>query len=368
MVRAAVISLACSLLLAVPSLHAEDKELIRQYDLEVAPQPVSERNDWKPPEKVIVAYVDDQRLAWLQEAVPEIELIRVADSAQAREHIGDADALIGLCNESLLEAGNNLRWIQLYSAGVEYCVELPPIENNPKPPLITNMQRIAAPVIAEHVLGLMLALSRSLENFIRAEGSGAWRRGRDYTGDMRIVRGKTMLVVGLGGIGTETARRAHALGMRIIATRNSSREGPGFVDKVGLPPDLKDYLAEADVVVNALPLTDKTRDLFDAKHFDRMKENALFINVGRGGTVVTDDLVAALEEGKILGAGLDVTDPEPLPSDHPLWQAPNTIITPHVATWSDIENEGRWRVVRENLRRYVAGEPMLSVVDPERGY
>lgn len=361
--------IVCLGLLLPATVLAENAEaLISQYDLEVADKPVSERADWQPPDRIVVAFTGEERLAWLQQAVPDVELVGVSGHEQALQEIEQADGLVGLCNSELLQAGTYLRWIQLYSAGVEYCVELPEIEDNPDPPLITNMQRIAAPVIAEHVIAMMFALSRNLETFIRAEGEGEWRRGNEYTGNMRVIKGKTMLVVGLGGIGTETARRAHALGMKVIATRNSKPEGPDFVTKVGLPPDLKDFVTEADVIVNALPLTDKTRALFDADLFGMMKDNALFINVGRGGTVVTDDLIAALEAGTIAGAGLDVTDPEPLPPDHPLWTAPNTIITPHVATRSDLEGEARWQVVRENLRRYVVGEPMLSVVDPDRGY
>lgn len=344
----------------------DTQALIEDYDLEVAATPVSERPDWHVPERVLVHGADEARMQWLQAAVPEVELVAVAGHDEARTRIDSADGLIGLCSNDLIKAGTELDWIQLYSAGVEYCVELPAFEQDP--PLLTNMQRIAAPVIAEHVIAMMMTLSRKLETFIRAEDSGEWRRGNEYTRGMRVIKGKTLLVVGLGGIGTEVAERAHALGMTVIATRNSKPEGPDFVAKVGLPPDLKDFIAEADVVVNALPLTDKTRDLFNAEHFDLMKDTALFINVGRGGTVVTEDLLAALDGGDIAGAGLDVTDPEPLPSDHPLWRAPNTIITPHVATRSDLEGEARWRVVRENLRRYANGEAMLSVVDPERGY
>ena len=124
----------------------------------------------------------------------------------------------------------------------------------------------------------------------------------------------------------------------------------------------------ADVVVNAAPLTAATTDLFDAGFFRAMKSSAYFINVGRGRSVVTADLIQALEQGDIAGAGLDVTEPEPLPADHPLWTAPNVIITPHVAAGSDRRIERLWIVMRENLRRYVAGEPMLSVVSVERGY
>ncbi len=338
--------------------------LISRYDLEVADTAARERPGWQPPQRIVVAFADADRLKWLQQAVPDVELIGVGSQQEALEQIDGADGLIGLCSGELLEAGKDLRWIQLYSAGVEYCVELPQFQQ--REPLLTNMQRIAAPVIAEHVMAMMLALARNLEEFVEAGRSGDWRR--DATSDMQVIKGKTMLVVGLGGIGTETARRAHALGMRIIAIRNSKPEGPEFVSKVGLPDDLEDFITQADVTVNALPLTDKTRDLFDAQLFSLMKPSTLFINVGRGGTVVTDDLVAALENGTIAGAGLDVTDPEPLPAEHPLWKTPNTIITPHVATRSDIENEARWYVVRENLRRYTAGEPMLSAVDARRGY
>jgi phosphoglycerate dehydrogenase-like enzyme len=177
-----------------------------------------------------------------------------------------------------------------------------------------------------------------------------------------------MLVVGLGGIGTQVAKRAHGLGMRVIATRNSRREGPDYVEYVGLADELLELTRRAGVVVNAAPLTDSTRGLFDAKFFEAMQPTAIFISVGRGQSTVTADLIKALETGQIAGAALDVTDPEPLPAGHPLWTAPNLIITPHVAGRSR-EALGRVQaLVAENLRRYAAGEPLLSVVNIERGY
>jgi len=175
-------------------------------------------------------------------------------------------------------------------------------------------------------------------------------------------------VVGLGGVGTEVAERAHAFGMTVTAIRNSDRPGPPTVSRVGQSAALHDFLREADVVVNTLPLTDETRHMFDARAFAAMKPGAWFINVGRGATVVTADLTQALEAGHVGAAALDVTDPEPLPSDHPLWRMPNVIITPHVAPNSEVNIDSRWALFRENLRRYVAGEPMLSVVDTSRGY
>jgi phosphoglycerate dehydrogenase-like enzyme len=185
---------------------------------------------------------------------------------------------------------------------------------------------------------------------------------------MQATHGKTMVVAGLGGIGTEIARRAHALGMRVVATRASDRKGPDFVSYVGSPEELQKLVAEADVVVDALPLTPTTRGTFDQRMFAAMKRGALFVNVGRGGTVVTSALADALRSGALGGAGLDVTDPEPLSADHPLWSAPNLIITPHISSESEIGFSRVWEIVRENLGRYFTGDRMLSVVQVERGY
>lgn len=182
------------------------------------------------------------------------------------------------------------------------------------------------------------------------------------------LEGKTTLIAGLGGIGTEVARRAHAFGMRLTATRNSSRAGPDFVDHVGLSPGTVTLAAEADVVVDALPLTPETRGLFDAAFFAAMKPGAYFVNVSRGERVVTSDLVDALRSGHLAGAGLDVTSPEPLPPGHPPWSLPNVVLTPHSAGASDQVKRRILLLATENARRYASGGRMLSVVDPRRGY
>ncbi|MBT6961291.1 MAG: D-2-hydroxyacid dehydrogenase, partial [Rhodospirillaceae bacterium] len=232
----------------------------------------------------------------------------------------------------------------------------------------TNMQRLAGPQIAEHVLAMMLYFARGLDHYAAAQAEKKWNRFAASPADLWAVNTKTMLVAGLGGIGTQTARLANGLGMRVIATRNSSREGPDFVDYVGLADELPVLAEQADVVINAMPLTDSTRGVFDAAFFARMKPSALFINVGRGGSAVTEDLIAALENGTIAGAALDVQDPEPVPADHPLWDAPNLLITPHMSSFNDAGRDVFWVIFRENLRRYVAGDKMLSVVDIDKGY
>jgi phosphoglycerate dehydrogenase-like enzyme len=253
------------------------------------------------------------------------------------------------------------------SAGVEDEVAIPGLASTGI--VLTNGQRLASPEIAEHAMALVRALARRLDRALELQSTARWERsGYRGEGDLLRLRGKTLLVVGLGGIGTEVARLADAAGMTVLATRNSSRTGPEFVAEVGLAEDLDEMLTRADVVVNCLPLTDATRGLFDRAKFRLMPSDALFVNVGRGGTVVTGDLIAALEAGELGGAGLDVTDPEPLPDGHPLWSTPGVIITPHSAAVSDAGWERLWLLFRENLRRFAAGEPLLSVVDIERGY
>ncbi len=362
-------ALLVELLCAIPAAAAQETpdaaSLVARLGLQEAPAPVSERPGWRRPEKVLVPAADAERLAWLRQAAPGVELVPIGSLEQAVASAPDADAVIGICHGDVLAAGPRIGWVQILSAGAEHCVSVPALRE--RDILLTNMQRVAGPVMAEHVIAMVLALGRKLPVFIGAQAEGRWDRGLAEEG-MWSMDGKTLLVVGLGGIGTEVARRADALGMEVIAIRNSRREGPPYVSRVGLPAELQAFARLADVVVNTVPLTDATRGMFDAAFFGAMRQGALFVNVGRGQSVVTDALVTALRAGQVGGAGLDVTDPEPLPPDHPLWRLPNVIITPHVSTRSDLGNEARWSVARENLRRYVAGERMLSVVDVERGY
>jgi phosphoglycerate dehydrogenase-like enzyme len=358
---------ALVLLLAIPLAHGnEATQLIAELGLEAAPTPVSKRPDWRKPVRVIVRAASPAQLAAYQSAAPGVEIIAARDEAAALPYMSTADALIGFCATELIEAGPELRWIQLFSAGINTCADLPAVRSRDL--LITNMQRISGPEIAEHSIAMLMAFTRGLHSWLPQQKSGAWNPGTFSTSRMWELKGRTMLVVGLGGIGTEVARRASALGMRVIATRASDAPKPAFVDHVGRPGELLTLAAEADVVVNCAPLLPETTKLFDRTFFNTVRKGAYFINVGRGKSVVQADLLAALRSGQLGGAGLDVTEPEPLPADDPLWQEPNVIITPHIAGMSDRVFARVGLLAQENLRRYVAGEPMLSVVDIERGY
>lgn len=365
---------ACALLLGLlasvnagaQGVDAEVARVIAEFGLRESAVPLRDRAGWVRPKKIVVMDADPARVAWMQEVAPGVEIVGAPDRAATVQAAAGADALIGECVQEAIEAAPRLFWVQRMNAGVERCLVIPAFTERPL--ILTNMQKVAGSVMAEHVLALMFGLTRGLAHYIPAQARGEWADEAVPETRLWEVTGRTMLVVGLGGIGTEVAKRAHALGMTVIATRNSGTDGPDYVAEVGLADKLLPFASRADVIVSTLPLTPETKGLMDKAFFDAVKPGALFINVGRGGTVVTDELIAALKDGRLGGAGLDVTDPEPLPAGHPLWRAPNLIITPHVSAGMDGRLAPRWVIARENLRRYVAGEKLLSEVDVKKGY
>ncbi|HEX5648796.1 MAG TPA: D-2-hydroxyacid dehydrogenase [Steroidobacteraceae bacterium] len=349
---------------AAPGTEAQ--ALIEKLGLEESAAPVRERKDWARPKAVLVLNAAPELLSSLQAVAPGIKLLTADDADEAARLAGQADAVLGFCTPEVLEAGRRIRWVQVLSAGVERCVAVPAIRN--RGILLTNMQRVAGPVMAEHVLAMMFAFARGLDFYIPERLERRWTNELPDTSRMVTLEGKTVLVVGLGGIGSEVARRADALGLQVDAVRASGRTGPEYVREVGLAADLLRLAGRADYVVNTTPLTPETKGLFDRRFFASMKRGAYFFNVGRGQSVDQDALIEALKNGQLGGAGLDVTEPEPLPPGSPLWTLPNVILTPHVSTRSDLGDAVRFAVLRENLRRYVAGEKMLSVVDVGKGY
>jgi len=339
-------------------------ELIEQANIKEGKIALKSMPGWRKPKKIIMRNIGLSE-ADIKALLPGVEVITVRNEKEAIANVKGADAIIGFCTDSLIAAADVAIWVQRFSAGVERCVSADRFMNGTI--VLTNMQKMSSPVIAEHVIAMTLSLARRIPQFVNTMPSGKWLRSSKVTSNMHSIAGKTMLVIGLGGIGTEVARRASALGMRVIGTRRSSREGPEFVDYVGLSDELFKLASEADYIVNALPLTGETTGLLDKKFFNVAKSGAFFINVGRGRTVVTNDLVTALKNGQIAGAGLDVTEPEPLPETHPLWQMENVIITPHLAGRGS--NWTRQTILlKENLKRFMAGDTLLNVVDPKRGY
>ena len=365
----------CASSLAHTTPSAEAKALVEELDLRAAATPVTDDPDWRP-EKIAVLLLPlpgiagDEFKQALQNAAGDTEIIFFApgDGEKAQQQLLEsADGLIGLCTPIIFrQAGENLRWIHNYFVGMDLCKGYS--ETQLDTITFTNTKRLSGPAIAEHSIAMLLALTRDLPAYVQAQNERRFQRIPQGGMKFGELKNQTMLVVGLGGIGTEIARRAHGLGMRVIATRRSSREGPDFVERVGLSNELYDMATEADVIVNALPLTTETAGIFNREFFEMTKRGAIFLSVGRGKTTVTADLVNALESGQLGAAGLDVTDPEPLPKSSPLWDMPNVIITPHVAAAS-VDTFRRGQIIAvENLRRFATGTPLLNEVDLRKGY
>lgn len=368
------------LLTGLQALPASGRDLptaaaiIEEFSLQQHATPMSEIPGWAP-RRVVVSLPEGmsarmpQLELMLRDAAKGVELVldRSPGMSPAPELLEGADAVISLCTEELMDkVSARMLWLHSYTVGVDGCIGLTPAQIEGR--VFTNSKRLMGPTIAEHSMAMLMSIAAGLPAYQRSQAERHWDRSPASRPGFGELEGKTLLVVGLGGIGTEVAWRANGLGMRVIATRNSSREGPEYVDYVGLADELPKLAAEADVVVNALPLTPATTGLFDASFFRAVKPGAIFISVGRGESTDTDALVTALQSGQLFGAGLDVTDPEPLPATSALWQMDNVIITPHVSAAGGNAWERVALITAENLRRYVAGEPLLNVVDMRAGY
>jgi len=343
---------------------------------------------WRKPQKILVA-VDNNtnRLAWLQAAAPGVQLVAFRTPEEKAKHIADADALLRApCNAADVNAGKRLQWIQQGSVTVASCFAATQDTGIPQqvPPklldgtvAVTNLTGVLSRPLAEHAIAMMMALGRGLDiNVLEQSRKQFDRAGGIPPGRLWVFEGRTLLIVGLGNIGLEMAKIGHGLGMNVIATRNSSRQGPPTVSYVGLSKELPDLVGKADVVMLAAPLTPDTHHLFDAAMFARMKKGALLINIAHGGQVKHDDMIAALKSGQLGGAGLDLAEPENpsrLPPTDPLFNTPNLIMSPETAshavdTTAASGGEDTWVIVRENLKRFIAGDKLYSLVDPKRGY
>ena len=367
---------------------------VKEFQLQESGKPVRETmRGWTAPHKIVVAVDDPERTAWLQQAMPKgVTVIGVPDESAAGPQLADADALVYFgCNPSTFAKAPKAKWVHVGSGGADQCLATPGIARGEI--LLTNGQKVKNTMLAEEAMGYVFALARSIDvgmqNQLRGEldRSGKGRHSKQ-------LQGATMLIVGLGGAGVEIARIAHALGMKVIATRNSGREGPDFVSYVGLADETPKLVSEADVVVICAPLTPATRGLFNAAMFARMKKDAMLVNWTRAEITVPEDLAAALKAGTIGSAALNWATSKPLPKDHPLWSAPNLILAPWAGTGAgavtgtgtgtgpgsgvqaaksnrngtSMTADARWLVVRENMRRFATGDKMYSVFDLERGY
>lgn len=312
--------------------------------------------------KIVVLGQSPATIRELQSASDQVRIVQATQDTLMKE-IVDADAIFGTISPALIKAGKNLKWVQTYSAGVELYRSDELLSSSI---VLTNAKIIQGPNIADHAMALLLSLTRHMDHAVLGRANQQW--APKTFSDVVELNGKTGLVIGVGGIGTQIAVRASAFGMRIIGVDPKEIPYIPALTKVVPPDRLDSVIPEADVVFVSAPDSPGSRGMFGQRQFDLMKKGSYFIAVSRGKVFNHLALAQALESGKLKGAGLDATDPEPLPRDHPLWKFPNIIITPHIAAVSDNVQTRRVALLKENIRRFVNGERLINQVDKDKGY
>jgi phosphoglycerate dehydrogenase-like enzyme len=316
--------------------------------------------------KIVVYRAAPRQIAEWATASPKVKLVGTnAENVLATE-IVDADAVIGEVPPRILEMGKKLAWMQITSAGVERVLHLSGSNYlRDSNIILTNNQIVQGPEIADHAMSMLLALARMLPLYMKDRTDENWRR-EAFRGIE--LNGKKALVIGCGGIGQQIAVRAWAHGMKVTCVDPEDIPFSPFIVKVVKPDMLDTELPDTDAVLISAPHTPKSHKMMGPKQFSLMKQNSYFVAVSRGGIYDLPALIKSLDERRLAGAGVDVTDPEPLPQGNALWKFDNVIVTPHIAGRSDKDAARMEGTVKENIRRFAEGLPLLNVVDKQKGY
>ena len=292
----------------------------------------------------------------------QIHVTQPQGQAELLLDASDSDVIFGGFNKTLFDTSSKLKWVQVLGSGVDGALFPEFVESQV---ILTSAKGVVGTHLADQTWALLLGLLRGIGRAVRER---TWDNRMSIRHATWELSGRTLGIVGMGGTGLEVARRASGFEMEIIAVDPEAVATPSFVKSVRKMEGFYDLLAESDIVSICAPLTKETEDLFDLSAFRQMKSHALLINVTRGRIVNGPDLIRALEDGLIGGAGLDVTPEEPLPSDSPLWDMPNVIVTPHVAGGSPIRQDRTVDLFCQNLERFLSGKPMVSQIDKRKGY
>lgn len=313
---------------------------------------------------LVVMDTNEDHRKILEAAAGDSEVIYCKNSDLSEEVVKSADIIVGNVPPRYLKDCSKLKLLQLNSAGTDGYTAPGVL---PEQAVLTNATGAYGIAISEHMIGSLLLLMKKLDGYHNDMQNEKWTD----RGKVSSVWGSHTLVVGLGDIGTEFARRMFALGSsNVTAIRKNAAEKPSFVDHLYQMDKFYECLADADIVAACLPGTAETYKMFNEEAFSHMKDGAYFVNVGRGTAVDTEALYQALISGKLAGAAVDVTDPEPLPEGHPLWKAPNVFITPHVSGGYHT-NETHKRIIgiaARNIEHCINNEPYVNVVDMKTGY
>ena len=305
----------------------------------------------------------DDLLQKIKDTAPDYEITEVEQCDIKVEDLIDSEIVFGRIPPHMLIKLPNLKWQHLASAGANGLTDRELYAN--KSTILTKSSGTFGVSIAEHIIGMMVALSRDFGHYYKKQLDGEW--DSEFP-NLRDISESTVLIIGLGDIGTEISRHLFCFGANTIGLRRSASNPHDIIRDVRSVNQLHEVLPEADYVIICTPGTEETEKLFGKEEFELMKNTAIIINVGRGMIIDSEALAEALNKGEIYGAGLDVTEPEPLPPGHPLWSAKNIFITPHVSAATNVTTERRAMVFINQLKRYLAGQELKNFVDFDAGY
>jgi phosphoglycerate dehydrogenase-like enzyme len=300
----------------------------------------------------------------LGEAVPQATIVVAETCEDAKREIADADAAYGTLPADVLRCATRLQWLQAPQAAPPAGYYHDDLVRHPV--TVTNLRGIFADRIPAHIMAYVLAFARGLHRYVERQRERRWNSADPVP--VVHLPDAVALIVGVGSIGAATARLCAAFGVKVIGVDPRQTQAPEGVSELHPPERLDSLLPLADFVILTMPHTPKTEGLLNAARFRLMKRSAFFVNIGRGMTTKLDDLDRALRDGIIAGAALDVYEIEPLPRDHPLWTAPNTLLTPHVAADGPDLEPARQAIVIGNARRFAAGDALINVVDKADWY
>lgn len=299
----------------------------------------------------------------IEETAFDAEIRYCTAGEVTQEIVCEADIILGNVPVKFVKESKKLKWIQLNSAGANNYTEKGVLKEGV---ILTNATGAYGLAISEHMLAMLLALQKKICLYTENQKNHFWKD----EGEVTSIYGSKTLVVGLGDIGGEFAKKMTALGSSVYGIKKHKTEIPSYIKDIYQLEKLEEILPEFDIVAVSLPETKETMNLFDSSKFNKMKKGAIFLNVGRGSTVNSLDLCEALNNGKIGGAGLDVTEIEPLPKESPLWSAKNILITPHVSGGYHLKEtlERVKNIAISNLKAYYKNEPLKNLVDFQTGY
>lgn len=312
--------------------------------------------------KIIIAIpMTEENKKLIESIVIDKEIIYLEPKDVTEKDLENCEIVLGNISPNLLQNNKTLKWLHLNSAGVNSYINILP-DNL----ILTNSSGAYDLALTEHTLALIFALKKKLHYYIKNQEKNLWKD----EGEVEAIFNSKTLIIGLGNIGKELGKKLNLLGSKVYGIKKNLVDCPEYIEKIFSLDELDNILSEFDTIISILPETPETINLFNLEKFKKMKKNSIFINVGRGTTVSSEDLYLALENNIIGGAGLDVTSIEPLPKEHQLWSCKNLILTPHIAGGYHLKYtlENIQKLAIENLQLYLTNQPLKNIVTIKKGY